>query len=220
MRRKLLLFGAGAFAEIAHYYFREDSDYEPVAFVVDASHLQETTYHGLPVVAWDEAARRFPTQDHDLFVALGLHRLNQTRAEKVAMAEAAGYRVANFVSSKATVPRDVVIGANTMIMEHTGIQPYCHIGRNTIVWGMTRIAFRTRIGDHCWLVSPVFGESCTVGDHSFIGLNATIAPHVRVAERNLVGAGAVLTQDTLPDQVFRGPVSRASRVPSYRMRLE
>ena len=220
MRRKLLLFGAGAFAEIAHYYFREDSPYETTAFVVDGTHLRETNYHGLPVIAWEEAVERFPARDHDFFVALGLHRLNQTRAEKVAMVEANGYRVASFVSSKATVPRDLAIGPNTMIMEHTGIQPYTQVGRNTIIWGMTRVAFRTRIGNHCWLVSAAIGESCTIDDHTFIGLNATIGPHVHVAARNLVGAGAVLTQSTQPDQVFRGMVSRASRVPSYRLRLD
>ena len=32
---KLVIFGAGEFAHIAHEYFSHDSDYEVVAFVVD-----------------------------------------------------------------------------------------------------------------------------------------------------------------------------------------
>ncbi len=215
---KLVIFGAQAFAELAHYYFSHDSSYSVCAFTVDAAYLKESTYHRLPVVPFDDLHRDFPPNEHELFVAIGFGRLNQLRADKVAEAEAKDYRIASFVSSKADVAGDLRILPNTMIMERAGIQPFVEIGRNTIVWSATRIGFKSRIGNHCWIVGALFGESTTVGDFSFIGLNATIAPSVSIGGRNIIGAGALITKSTGEEQVYRGVPGKASRVPSTRFR--
>ena len=52
--KKLVIFGASNFAEVAHYYFTHDSPYSVAAFTVDASYLKESSFRGLPVVpfAW------------------------------------------------------------------------------------------------------------------------------------------------------------------------
>src|SRR4051794_40387181 len=96
---KLILFGTRAFAELAHYYFTHDSPYSIVAFTVDGIYLQESTYKGLPVVPFEEVHLHFPPDGHDLFVAVGIGKVNRRRAAKVAEAEAKGYRLAGFLSS-------------------------------------------------------------------------------------------------------------------------
>ena len=146
-----------------------------------------------------------------MFVALGIGRVNQIRAAKVAEVEAKGYRLVSFVSSRADVAPDLVVRPNTMIMERAGIQPFVEIGRDTIIWSATRIGFHTRIGSHCWITCPLFGESVTVGDFTFVGLNATIAPFVTIGRSNVIGAGALILHDTGDDQVFRGQASIPSR---------
>ncbi len=104
-----------------------------------------------------------------------------------------------------------MIRPNTMIMERAGIQPFVEIGRDTIVWSGTRVGFRTRIGDHCWIVGPILGESVSVGDYSFIGLNATIAPTVAIGRSNVIGAGALILAGTDDDRIYRGRASTPSR---------
>jgi sugar O-acyltransferase (sialic acid O-acetyltransferase NeuD family) len=215
--KNLVIFGARAFAEIAHYYFTQDSDYRVAAFTVDAAYLKEPAFRGLPVVPFEELERDFPPTAYDMFVAVGIRDVNRQRAAKVAEAEAKGYRVASFISSRADVAADLTIGPNTMIMERAGIQPFVTIGRDTIVWSTTRIGFHTRIGDHCWLACPIFGESVTVGDYSFIGLNATIAPSVTIGKGNIIGAGALIANDTKDFEVYRGHAGKPSRVPSNRV---
>lgn len=215
--RKLVIFGAAAFAEIAHYYFTHDSAYEVAGFTVDPTYLVEGSYHGLPVVPFDEVTRHFPPADHDMFVALGIGAVNRLRAAKVGEAERLGYRLASFLSSRADVAAGLVVRPNTMIMERAGIQPYVEIGRNTIVWSATRIGFRTRIGDHCWIVSAIFGESVAVGDGTFVGLNATVAPCLTIGRHNVIGAGALILGDTADDQVYPGHGSTPSTVPSGRL---
>jgi hypothetical protein len=70
MMRKLVIFGTGEIAQLAHYYFENDSDYDVVAFTVDEAYLTDREFCGLPVVAFENVADRYPPADHALFVAL------------------------------------------------------------------------------------------------------------------------------------------------------
>ena len=68
--RDLLIVGDGGFAEIAHEYFIHDSDYRVVGFAVERPFLHRESLFGLPVVALDEAPRRFPPASHSFYAAL------------------------------------------------------------------------------------------------------------------------------------------------------
>jgi sugar O-acyltransferase (sialic acid O-acetyltransferase NeuD family) len=216
--RRLIILGGSNFAQAAHYYFANDSDYEVVAFTVDAEFLNATTFQGLPVVAFEELQQRYPPQDHDLFVAVGLSDLNRRRAAKVKEAEDKGYHVASYVSSRAVVPADLRVEPNTWIMETAHVMPYVRIGRNSIIWGRSTIAFNCEIGDHCWIVGAVLGESIVVGENTFIGIGATIAPFTKVGKGNIIGAGALILKDTKDFQIYREDGSVPSSVPSTRFK--
>jgi sugar O-acyltransferase (sialic acid O-acetyltransferase NeuD family) len=215
--QQLVIFGVKNFAEIAHYYFTHDSDHAVAAFTVDGAYLRESTCAGLPVVPFEELERHFPPEQYGMFVAVGIGGVNARRAAKVAEAEARGYSLASFISSKADHAPDLHVGPNSMVMERSVLQPFVRIGRDSILWSSTRVGFHGSIGDHCWLVCPITGERVTVGDYSFIGLNATIAPTVTIGKRNIIGAGALIMKDTKDDEVYRGQASSASRVPSHRL---
>ena len=215
--RPLVIFGTGGFAEIAKYYFERDSTYSVVGFTVDATYVVEATFQGLPVVAFEELKASFPPDQAEMFVAMGIQKVNQIRAAKVAEAEARGYRLASYLSSRARVPDDLVLQSNTFIMEEVGLQANVTVGRNSVLWPRTGVGFRSRIGDHCWLVTATLGESVTVGDYSFIGLNATISSHVAIAPSNVIGAGALILEDTKEASVYKGHASERSRVPSRRL---
>lgn len=216
--KKLVIFGTSAFAKIAHYYFLHDSDYAVVAFTVDAAYLQTTTFQGLPVIAFEEILDHFPPSECDMVVAMGMQKVNQQRAAKVAEAEAKGYKLASFLSSKATVPNELVMRPNTFVMEDALVQPFVEIGRDTIIWHRCMIGFDSRIGDHCWLAASILGESVVVGDHSFIGINATISSSCSIGKSNVIGAGALILRDTKDFEVYKGQASVPSRVPSFRLR--
>jgi sugar O-acyltransferase (sialic acid O-acetyltransferase NeuD family) len=217
MARKLFIFGAQNFAEMVHYLFSTDSDYEVAGFAVDGAYLRESTFAGLPVIAYEELLSTMDIANDDLFVAVGVGKINTLRAEKVAQLAAAGFRLASFVSSSARVPPGFVARPNTMIMDQVNIHPQVEVGANTVIWSNSRIALKVHIGDHVWITSAVIGDSTRIGDYSFIGLNATIAPFVRVGSHNLIGAGAVILHDTKDYEVYRGPRSLPSKVSSLRI---
>ncbi len=82
--QKLVIFGTGPIAEVAYYYFREDSTYRVAAFTVDASHQTGDSHLGLSVVPFEAVAERLPPDEFDMFVAMGYGRVNRLRAEKLA----------------------------------------------------------------------------------------------------------------------------------------
>ena len=51
--KKLILFGTGAFAEVAKCYFDEDSIYEVVAFTADEQFCKRDTIDRLPLIPFD-----------------------------------------------------------------------------------------------------------------------------------------------------------------------
>ena len=214
----LVIFGTGAFAEIAHYYFTRDSDYCVKAFTVDAEYVAGATFLGLPVVAFEDIVAAFPPDQNTMFIAMGIQKVNRQRAGKVAEAEARGYRLAGYVSPKAHVSGDLIVNPNTFIMEDVCMLPGVVVGRDSILWPRCAIGFRTRIGDHCWLVAAVVGESVEVGDHTFIGLNATVASSRTIGPSNVIGAGALVLENTKEFAIYKGQAARPSRVPSHRLR--
>lgn len=218
MSRKLYIFGAQNFAEMAFHLFSTDSPYEVAGFTVDGAYLGESSFNGLPVIAFEELPGVIDKERDEIFVAIGVGKINTLRAEKVAQLQAQGYRIASFVSSSACVPRGFQPLPNTMVMDQVNMHPRVQVGANAIVWSNTRVALKARIGDHAWITSAVLGDSCTVGDYTFVGINATIAPFVQVGRHNLIGAGAVIQHDTPDYAVVRGPRCVPSRVSSLRVR--
>ncbi|MAF64610.1 MAG: transferase [Planctomycetes bacterium] len=214
--RRLILFGCGNFAQMAHHFFAHDSEYEVAAFTVDGEFQESDSFRGLPVVPFEEVVECFDPADHDLFVSVGLREVNRRRAAKVREAEEMGYALASYVGSRAIVSTDFRPRENTWVMETAHLHPGAEIGRNCIIWSRSTIGFNSSLADDCWVAGALVGESVTIGAGTFIGLGATVASFATVGERNVIGAGALILKDTGDEQVFRGAASEASPVPSSR----
>ena len=77
------------------------------------------------------------------------------------------------------------------------------IGDDTILWSGNHVGHHSKIGSHCFLTSHVVVSGVTsVGDYTFIGVNASVGNGIRIAEDNLIGAGAVITKDTQKGEVY------------------
>lgn len=216
---KLVIFGTRQIAELAQYYFEHDSPYQVAAFTVDAMHLRESSFGGKPVVAFEEVAKAFPPEEYRIFVALSYGRVNVLRSEKLASAEALGYRAVSYLSSKATIWPGLELGPNCFVLEDNTIQPFARIGRNVTLWSGNHIGHHAVIGDHVFIASHVVvSGAVTVGDYSFVGVNATIRDNVQIGRSCVIGAGALILQDTKDFEVYVGEGSKPSRVPSNRLR--
>lgn len=219
MKQPLIIFGSGDIAQLAHFYFSTDSEYEVVAFTVDAAYRTDTTFCDLPVIAFEEILNHYPPEQCEIFVALSYSKLNAVRKEKYLAAKALGYRIASFISSSATVLNNRCVGENCFIFEDNTIQPFVTIGNNVTLWSGNHIGHHSTIKDHCFIASHVvISGGVVIGEQCFIGVNATLRDHIKIGERCVIGAGVLLLSDAEPEGVYIGTATERAKIPSTRLR--
>ena len=200
---KLVIFGAGDIARLAHHYFTHDSPHEVAAFVVDRAFRQNDSFQGLPLIDAEDLTDRFPPGDYDMFVAMSYAKMNAVRAEKYASMKAAGYRLVSYVSSRCTYLSQTPPGDNCFILEDNTVQPFVTIGNNVTLWSGNHIGHDVTIEDHCFITSHVVVSGWVrIGTRSFIGVNATLRNSITIAPETLIGAGAIIMKNTKPKQVY------------------
>ena len=219
MKQKLVIFGSGDIGQLAHYYFRTDSDYEVVAFTIDSAFLREQSFCGLPVVAFEEIARAYSPSEYSMFIALSYSKINALRKEKYLAAKAMGYRLVSYISSRASVLNDGHIGDNCFVFEDNTIQPFVTIGNNVTLWSGNHIGHHSTIKDHCFLASHiVVSGGVEIGEQCFIGVNATLRDHIKIGDRCVVGAGTLLLGDAEPEGVYIGTTTPRAEIGSGKLR--
>jgi sugar O-acyltransferase (sialic acid O-acetyltransferase NeuD family) len=216
--RKILIIGAGEFADIAYEYFTVDSDYEVAGFAVEAAYLEQTSKFDLPVVALEEAETRFPPYEVDAHVAVTSTKLNRVRAHLIGLARAKGYRLANFISPRAMVWRTAELGDNVFIFENNVVQHGVKIGNGCVLWSGNHVGHQTEIGEHCFVSSHVvISGYCKIGPRSFLGVNATFADDVTIGADSLVGMAAVVNKSyEEAGLILNGHPATPSKVSTYR----
>lgn len=216
--KKLVIFGIGEQAEIAYYYFMNDSEYEVVAFTVDKDYINKDYLFNLPVIEFDKIEKYFSTQRFEMFVAIGYSNINKLREEKYLACRKKGYKLASYISSKASIFIDE-IGDNCFILEDNTIQPFAKIGNNVVLWSGNHVGHHSVIKDNCFITSHVvISGGVEIGENTFIGINATLKDHIKIGKSNVIGAGALILSDTEDNKVFMVKATEVSKVPSNRLR--
>jgi sugar O-acyltransferase (sialic acid O-acetyltransferase NeuD family) len=202
MKKKLIIFGAAKMAELAHFYFTHDSDYEVIGFTVDRVYAPET-FLGLPMAPFEEVESLYSPTEYAMFVAVGYTRLNSLRAAKYEQAKAKGYELASYFCTKTTHWGDVTHGDNCFILEHQVFQPGVVIGDDAFIWSGNHFGHNVIIGNHCYLASHiVVSGGVHIGDLTFVGVNATLRDNISIGRECIVGAGALMLRSTGDKEVY------------------
>ena len=212
---KVVIFGIGKIADEAFYYLKNDSEHEIVGFTVDQEYMDKDTLFDKPVIPFHEVAEHFPPAQYNMFVALGYQDLNNLRAAKYREAREKGYKLISYVSSKAGNFGDIEIGDNCFILDHSTLQPFSKVGNNVTIWSNNIIGHHSTIADHCYIAGHVsIAGHSNIGAYSFIGINALVGHGINIGEKNLIGAGAIVTKDTADQSVFIVPDTPKFRLDS------
>lgn len=214
--KKLVIFGAGETADIAYEYFTHDSEYEVVAFTVEDEFKKEDNLYDLPVIAFSQIKDHFEPGSVEMFVAISYTKLNRVRAKCYKLVKEAGYTCATYISSKAFVWHNAVIGENCMIFENNVIQHKVQIGNGVILWSGNHIGHQTKIHDFVYLSSHVVVSGfCEIGAYSFLGVNSTFNDKIKIGKDNIVGSGALVTKSFDEGKLLIGAPAKAAGVSSY-----
>jgi sugar O-acyltransferase (sialic acid O-acetyltransferase NeuD family) len=200
---RVVIFGAGDIARLAHHYFTHDSPHEVAGFVADRAFRSGDEFLGLPFTDAEDVTQRFPPGEYSMFVAISYAKMNAVRAEKYAAMKGAGYQLLSYVSTRCSYLSASPPGDNCFILEDNTIQPFVTIGNNVTLWSGNHIGHDSTIEDHCFITSHVVVSGhVRVGTRSFIGVNATLRNSVTIAPQTLIGAGAIIMKDTKEKGVY------------------
>lgn len=218
MKKKLIIFGVGDIAELANFYFSNDSDYEVVAFTVDQEYIESDIFCDLPVIPFEKVDELYSPSEYFMFIAVSYSKLNQVRKDKYTAAKEKGYKMASYISSQASILNEGAIGDNCFILEDNTVQPFVTIGNNVTLWSGNHIGHHSTIHDHAFISSHVVvSGGVSIGSQSFIGVNATLRDHIVIGEKCVIGAGVIMLSSAEREGVYIAKESPRSRIPSPRL---
>ena len=125
---KVILFGIGQWASLAHLYLTHDSPHEVVAFTVDRDYLKINELFGLPVVAFDEVQDLYFPGKFKMLIPFSFKRMSHLRAEKYYQAKDKGYEMISYVSSKATTFPGLSVATTASYLKTTQYNPLSRLG--------------------------------------------------------------------------------------------
>ena len=196
MKKNLIIFGTKEIADLAYFYFTNDSNYEVKAFTVDDEYIDESYFNGLPIIPYSLVKKEFPSRENYMHIAISYQKLNQLREEKFKSALNNGYQLASYISTKSVYWKDLRHGQNCLILENQTIQPRVHIGDNVMIWSGNHIGHASKIGDHSYVSSHVVVSGHTkIGKRCFLGVNSTIRDFCEIGDDCFIGMSASVTKN-------------------------
>jgi len=216
--KKLLIVGAGEFADIAYEYFTHDSEYEVIGFAVEAKYVTDAEKFGLKVYALEDVASQVSPQEVEAHVAITSTSLNQVRERIVGLTRGLGYTLANYISSRAFVWHTATLGENVFIFENNVVQHGVTLGDGVILWSGNHIGHQSDIGSFAFVSSHVVISGYTrIGRRCFIGVNACFADNLTLGDDCFVALGSVVNKSFADaGLILSGHHAEPSRVSAYR----
>lgn len=209
---KIIVFGILDTAELAHYYLTHDSEHEVIAFTVNRQYIEQESFHGLPVVAFEDVENIFPPSQYHFFAPMTGRNMNRNREAIYNHAKGKGYQFISYISSRATIFDKSVVGENCFILEDNTIQPFTTVGNNVVMWSGNHIGHHGQIKDHVFFTSHVvLSGHCVVEPYCFFGVNSTIRDYTSIAQGTLVGMASAITKETEEWGIYVG--NPAKKVP-------
>lgn len=199
--KQLIIYGIGAHAKMIYTFFKQDSNYEVVAFTVQKNYLKEHTLFNLPVIGYEEIEQHFSPKQANMFIAVGPHNLNQIREKFYNSAKAKGYTLVSYHSSRANMWLDFSHGDNCMIDNASQSHPFVKIGNNNVIIA-SNVGHNTTIGNHCFITTSIIGGNVIVEDNVFIGMGCVIQSGVRIGKGSIIGLGSIIKKDVEPYSVY------------------
>jgi sugar O-acyltransferase (sialic acid O-acetyltransferase NeuD family) len=199
---RVVLFGTGRGAAVAHRFLAGDTQHEIVAFTVDGANLREKEYRGLPVVAFEDVQSAYPPDTFRMLILLGYQQMNELRQSKFEAAKSKGYTLESYIASNVFRVEPVKLGENCFIMDNQSISLDVEIGNNVVMWSSNHIGDLTSIADHAWISSHVtIAASVKIQQRAFLGIGATITNSVTIGADSFIGANVMVSHDTEPGSV-------------------
>lgn len=213
MIKKIVVYGNTTLSKMLYYDAINNDSFKIACFTVDTEYLTQKEFLGLPLVDFNEIRELYPPEEYDMIAVLSGFSAIRDREKMYLKAKAYGYTLRNYISSKADISPELVMGENNIILGQSHIGIAGSMGNNNIIRQNVYLGHNFNIGNHNFIAA-----GCNIGGNSiiknacFIGLGATIINNLEIGEETLIGTGSVVIRNTEP---YSKNVGNPSRVIGY-----
>ena len=98
--KKIIIYGIGELAELAHFYLTNDSEYEVVAFSISKeSNALLEKFCSLPVIDFKDIEKKFSNKEYAFFAPVNSEKMNTIKENVYSSIKDKGYKMISYISS-------------------------------------------------------------------------------------------------------------------------
>lgn len=197
--KKLLILGAGGYAQQLHFIVQRGGQYEVVGFV-DETINSEGKLCDVPVRRNPEEFD-FHKNEIELICAVGSIPTRKRWFETYSRE----YNFTSIIDPSVIMAPDVTVGTNVVILGNTVCSSECTIADNVNINWFCLVTHHVSVGAFTNFASGVRATGhVKIAEEVDIGTNAVIIPRVTVGRGAVIGAGAVVLRDVEPGATVVG----------------
>lgn len=164
----------------------------------------QNEYCGIPVLGSDLDAEKLYASLKNIPLVVTPDQ-PQIRKKIVDLYARYGYKFMSLISPQAFVSKSVDIGVGTIIQAGVNVSSCTKIGDFCKLNTYSNVMHDNIVGNYVTMApNAVSLGYVVIEDFSYIGANSTILPQRIVGANSIVGAGAVVTKDVMPNNVVAG----------------
>ena len=202
-KKRLVIIGAGGHGRVCADIALKMNKWKEIAFLDDDPTLDHSM--GIPIIG---PSREFGkcVADYDIFVAIGN---NKVRSDIYAQLESCEANIPVLVHPKAVLGEGVSIGAGTVVMAGSVVNPCTKIGKGCIINTGSTIDHDCVIEDYVHISPGVnVAGSVSIGAFTWLGIGSVVNNNLSITSGCTVGAGAVVIADILEPGTYVGVPAR------------
>ena len=200
VKQGLVIWGASGHALVVAEIIRLVNTYQIIGMIDDKPELAGSEFAGYEVLGGRESLDSlWERQVRTMIVGFGnCHG----RLQVARFLRERGFLLATAVHPRATVAADVSIGAGSVIVAGSVINPRAAIGENVIINTGSSVDHECIIGDGVHIAPGAHLAACvTVERGSWVGIGSVVKEGVHIGSDVIIGAGSVVLHD-IPDGVL------------------
>ncbi|OGU64880.1 MAG: hypothetical protein A2W30_02780 [Ignavibacteria bacterium RBG_16_36_9] len=204
MKDKIVIVGGGGHAKVIINTLKKLDNYEILGYT---DIMNKGLLIGVNYLGNDEVLSDIIKEHKNCKAAIGIGgvTISYSRQEIYTMLKEIGFGLPVIISKDAAISDEVSIGEGTVILEEAVINVSSDIGKCVIVNNGTVVEHDCIVGDFAHLAPMTrisFGGR--IGKNVFIGSGAIIIQNKKVLDNCLIGAGAVVFNDTTIEGIYLG----------------
>ncbi len=201
---KVVIYGTSNIAELVYFWIKTEGNLDVVGFVAKSKYIDSSEFCELPLTPFESILDDFSTDEVQI-LSIGPYTNVLERQQMTEEALGKGFTCINYISSKATVAPDVVMGVNNIVLPGVFIDCKGVMGNGNLFRPNSYLGHEFKMGSYNYIAPncSISGYS-DIGDFCFLGIGSTVKDSVKISSRTTLGAHSLLLKDSDPDSVYMG----------------